>query len=452
MIRSKTTVGILFVAISLFLGLDTTSAAAFKRVHGGQQAPTFTLNDLDDRPVSLDAYRDGPLTILVFWALWSPRSVPLLQEVQRLVDEFGDKGLRALTVNAEGPDAPADLESRIRAVWEENHLTLPVVLDRDLEQYNAWGVIATPATAFLAKDLKVVYEFSGHPTSAYQDMRDQVLKALGLEEEARAAAAPKRKRYQAARPVMLQYGLAKTLYHRGQLSKAKRKLRKVLKQDPAFPDAHALQGAILLALARQGKGDEAKARAEFAKAVELDETVPLGLAGLARFALADGDVAKALDLARKAVSFTEDEDLPALPPLPPPTEEGPGTEEEQRQTPPKAGERAPAATEAGREGQEAPAAAEPSEEEERAAAPAEPTEEAGALPDTGAEEPAARKGQPALPAVAYLDRAQLLLEQGDSQGAAELVGRVVDGLIGLPKKPRMKGKAMEILKKMRANQ
>jgi len=451
MIRSKTTVGILFLAISLFLGLDTTSAAAFKRVHGGQQAPTFTLNDLDGRPVSLDAYRDGPLTILVFWALWSPRSVPLLQEVQRLVDEFGDKGLRALTVNAEGPDAPADLESRIRAVWEENHLTLPVLLDRDLEQYNAWGVIATPATAFLAKDLKVVYEFSGHPTSAYQDMRDQVLKALGLEDETRAAAAPKRKRYEAARPVMLQYGLAKTLYHRGQLSKAKRKLRKVLKQDPAFPDAHALRGAILLALARQGKGDETQAKAAFAKAVELDQTVPLGLAGLARFALADGDVAKALELARKAVSFTEDEDLPVLPPLPPPAEEGPETDE-QRQAPPEEGERASAAQEAGQEGQQAPAAAEPSEEGERAAGPAGPTEEAGAPSDTGAEEPAARDGQPAPPAVAYLDRAQLLLEQGDSQGAAELVGRVVDGLIDLPRKPHMKGKAMEILKRMRENQ
>ncbi len=395
---------ILLSMLALLLGFNTTSAAAFKRVSTGQPAPLFTLPDLDGKPVSLEEFRGSPCTIVVFWALWSPRSLPLLKDVQRLVDEFGPKGLRALTVNAEGESAPGDLRDRIRTFLEKNAIRLPVVLDQDLDQYNTWGVIATPATAFLGRDLEVIYEFSGHPTSAYEDMRDQVLKALGLEEEAAQAAKPRRERYRADKPVMLHYGLARTLFRRGQFSKAERKLRKVLKQDPAFPDAHALRGVILLGMVREGKkrASPQEAREEFAKAVELDATEPLGLAGLARFALDEGDEAKALDLARRAVEYTEDADLPALPPLEP------------------AGEAEPAPGEKARETRESP-------------------EEA---PAAGG---AAARGPRAVVTL-YLDRAAARLEAGDREGARALLGPVVEGLLGIPEKPRMKGRGKMMLR------
>ena len=407
---------ILLSVVVLLLGLDTTSAAAFKRVSAGQPAPSFSLPDLDGRTVSLEEFRGSPCTILVFWALWSPRSLPLLKDVQKLVDEFGPKGLRALTVNVEGESAPADLRDRIRAFLEENAIRLPVLLDLGLVQYNTWGVIATPATAFLGKDLEVIYEFSGHPTSAYQDMRDQVLRALGLEEETAEAARPRRERYKADKRVMLHYGLARTLFQRGQFSKAERKLRKVLKQDPGFPDAHALRGVILLGMVREGKKKASldKAREEFAKAVELDPTEPLGLAGLARFALDDGDEAEALDLARRAVEHTEDEDLPALPPLEPAEPEPEG----------KAGE--------------APGTAPAAEE-----IPARGTE-------TAAPEARGPDQGPRAVVTLYLDRAAARLEAGDREGARALLVPVVEGLLGIPEKPRMKGMGKKMMLRMRA--
>ncbi len=305
----------ILVLVAFTLLVDSTSAAAFKRVHKGESAPTFTLPDLDGKPYDLAARKDAPLTILVFWALWSPNSAPLLTEVQKLIDEFGAKGLGAVAVNVEGANAPADLPSKIQAFAQEKKLTYPVVIDKALDQYNAWGVIAAPATAFLAKDLKVVYDFSGHPRSAYLDMREQVMKALGIEKDpAVAAAKPKRERYHPVdKKVTLNYGQARTLFERGQFSKALPKVKKVLEDDAKFPDAHALNGAIHLGLTREGKQDLAKqAREEFQKAVDLDPTVPLGLAGLAHFALADGDPAKALEFAEKALANTEPADLPKL--------------------------------------------------------------------------------------------------------------------------------------------
>lgn len=450
---------VLLVALCLFVvGLDSTSAAAFKRVRTGEPAPAFTLNDLDGNPVNLEDFRNGPLTILAFWALWSPRSIPLLQDLQKLKEEFGEKGLRILTVNAEGQNASSDLEAQIRAAFQENGLDLPVLLDRALEQYNAWGVIATPATAFLGKDLQVIYEFSGHPTSAYQDMREQVMKALGLEDEVAAAAKPKRKRYEAAKPVMLQYGLAKTLFQRGQASSAARKLDKVLAEDPNFPDAQALQGAILLAQSREGKADEAAAKEAFAKAVELDETVPLGLAGLAHFALEEGDVRKALELAQKAVSYAEDEDLPRLPPL----DEGQGAsaaEKPAAESPAQPKEGAAATAPQGAEGS-------PTDATSGEAEPEKPTGVSESHPEgeperqVGGSEPHPAEGEPEQAAsphdptspLAYLNRAGAQLADGQEEAAAQTLARLVDALIGIPEGPAMKGKALEMLKKLRSGE
>ncbi len=422
---------ILLSVLVLLLGLDTTSAAAFKRVRAGEPAPSFTLQDLDGKPVSLEEFRGNPCTILVFWALWSPRSLPLLKDVQKLVDEFGPKGLRAVTINVEGERAPADLRDRIRAFLEKNAIHLPVLLDQGLEQYNTWGVIATPATAFLGKDLEVLYEFSGHPTSAYEDMRDQVLKALGLEEEAAQAARPRRERYKADKRVMLHYGLARTLFQRGQFSKAERKLRKVLKQDPGFPDAHALRGVILLGMVREGKKRASldEARAEFAKAVELDATEPLGLAGLARFALDEGDEAKALDLARRAVEYTEDADLPVLPPLEPaPEEKSEGADDALGKA--SATGAAPSA-EAG--------AGTPEAQEKAPASGGAP--EAQKVQDEGGAPPGPRSV-----VTLYLERASARLAAGDREGAKALIAPVVEGLLGIPERPHMKGKGRMMLR------
>lgn len=296
--------------------VDSTSAAAFKHVAVGDEVAAFSLPDTAGKKVDFaELHGDGPLTIVVFWAMWSSKSATQLEEVQKLVDEFGDKGLKALAINAEGTSASADLDAKVAAFAQEHGLRFPMALDKGLEQYNTWGVIALPSTAFLDKSRKIVFEFSGHPSSAYEDMRAQVLEGLGLADEVAASHKPKHERYRPTdRKVTLNFGLAKTQFDRNQFSKSKEKLDQVLADDPQYPDAHALNGALHLGMERDGKADAGQtAREAFQKAVDLDATLPLGLAGLAHFALRDGDVPKALELTRAAVAHTEDQELPELP-------------------------------------------------------------------------------------------------------------------------------------------
>jgi peroxiredoxin len=295
--------------------VDSTSAAAFKHVAVGDEVAAFTLADTAGMKLDFaELHGDGPLTIVVFWAIWSPKSATQLQDVQKLLDEFGTKGLKALGINAEGASAPADLDAKVAAFAQEHGLKFPMAVDKGLEQYNTWGVIAVPSTAFLDKNRKIVFEFSGHPSSAYEDMRAQVLQGLGLAEEVAASHKPKHERYKPTdRKVTLNFGLAKTQFERNQFSKSKEKLDQVLADDPQYPDAHALNGALHLGMERDGKTDAGQtARQAFQKAVELDGTLPLGLAGLAHFALRDGDIPKALELTRAAVEHTEEEELPEV--------------------------------------------------------------------------------------------------------------------------------------------
>ncbi len=364
--------------------VDSTSAAAFKNVHEGDEAPAFTLPDPDGNPVELAAlHGEGPLTILVFWATWNPNSAPQLEDVQRLVDAFGDKGLKAVGVNAEGAEAPPGLETLVKTFLEEHKIGFPVVLDKELAEYNGWGVVALPATAFLDRERKVVYEFSGHPTSAYEDMEAKVKELLGLQEAEAAAEKPKHERYRADKKVQLNYGLARTQFDRGQFSKALGKLEKVLEEDPNFPDAHALDGLIHLGLEAEDKeGAADAARQAFQKAVELDPALPAGLAGLAHFALVDGDVAKAVELTRGALEHTEEEEIARLWPAAP--------------------ESAP---------------------EEQAQGEAKPD---GAAPDP----------------VARVDRAAAALEAGKTDEAKAELGPVIETLLGVPEGPGARARKM----------
>lgn len=408
----------------LVLFVNSTSAAAFKRVHEGDAAPTFALPDLAGAPVDLASFKEGPLTIVTFWALWSPKSEPLLHDVQRLLDEFGTKGVRALglkavAINAESQNPPADLDNQVQSYLDKNGIKFPVVVDRKLELYDAWGVIALPATAFLGKDLKVLYEFSGHPTSAYEDMRDKVLEILGIKEQVAETQKPKRERYKpASKATTLNYGMARTLYERGQFGQAAKKLDKVIADDPKFPDAQALSGAIQLGLEREGKGEAAQAAREaFQKAVELDPTVPMGLAGLAHFALRDGDVPKALELAKKALEYTESTELKAATAGRPQEKAKSGIVDEAAPTEKRA-------MRADVKLSEAPPGGRAEE-----AKPVEKTDDAGAATVTA---------PPAVDPAASAGAAEKALAAGDSKAATVELEKAVTGLLGAPSGPKMK--------------
>jgi peroxiredoxin len=101
--------------------------------------PDFTLPDLAEKKVSLKDFR-GKLVMLNFWATWCVPCREEMPTMERLYQEFKNKGFVIVAVNVK------DKKTDALAFIKELKLTYPVVFDPEGEVgllYGAWGLPAT---------------------------------------------------------------------------------------------------------------------------------------------------------------------------------------------------------------------------------------------------------------------------------------------------------------------
>lgn len=126
-----------------------------KRMAGlsvGEEAPDFTLNDPDGKPITLSSLR-GKFVLIDFWASWCG---PCRQEnpnVVRMYDKFKDKGFSIYGVSLDKDATPW------KAAIKKDNLTW--LHGSDLKFWNSavaqtYGVKAIPATFLLDKDGKII--------------------------------------------------------------------------------------------------------------------------------------------------------------------------------------------------------------------------------------------------------------------------------------------------------
>src|SRR5512139_933404 len=150
------------------------AAAAFKNVQAGAEAPPFRLKDLAGNEVSLESYKSDNAVLVVFWATWSSRSLEELKDVQKLVAEFGPKGLKAVAVNVEHEHAADEDLKIIREKTASLNLSYPVVLDAGLETFRNYGVVAVPSTAVLGAGNILRDAHNGYPSFVFLELKGQV--------------------------------------------------------------------------------------------------------------------------------------------------------------------------------------------------------------------------------------------------------------------------------------
>jgi thiol-disulfide isomerase/thioredoxin len=267
--------------------------------------PSFSLQTVQGATFDLASRKGQPLTAVVFFATWNPKSASGLAAAQSVAAEFADKGLSAVAVNAENETLAQGFDKELAKYVADHQITLPVAVDQGLAVYRDWGIKAIPTTYLLNAELKPVAMLAGAPTDFRGMLADEVKKALGLATSDEVAAEAGGGRYHPARPVLLLYGMADQLAERGREQKALEKVEETIAADAKLPDAFALKGAILLAGKDAAKPEVQQASREaFNKAAEIDATLPKALLGQARFALIDGDTAKALAAVKTTLEQT----------------------------------------------------------------------------------------------------------------------------------------------------
>ncbi len=113
----------------------------------GFLAPDFTLKTPLGKSFTLSELRGRPV-IVNLWATWCPPCRAEMPALQKLYDEYRDRGLIVLAVNATQQD---DVQA-IAPFVEKYHLTFPILLDETGLAARAYQLRSLPSSYFIGRD------------------------------------------------------------------------------------------------------------------------------------------------------------------------------------------------------------------------------------------------------------------------------------------------------------
>ena len=118
-------------------------------------APSFELPSLSGGKVNLKDYR-GKVVFINFWATWCATCKVEMPSMQKVYDEFKDRGLEMLTISVDKD------QTLIQPFMDEYKLTFPVLLDPESDvakkNYKTTGV---PETFIVNKHGIIVHKAIG---------------------------------------------------------------------------------------------------------------------------------------------------------------------------------------------------------------------------------------------------------------------------------------------------
>jgi len=103
-----------------------------------QQAPGFTLSDLQGRSTALSEYR-GKVVLLNFWATWCGPCRVEMPSMETVYRELKDEGFEILAISSD----PQGM-SVTRPFSESHNLTFPILHDAEYDVSGVYGVRTLP--------------------------------------------------------------------------------------------------------------------------------------------------------------------------------------------------------------------------------------------------------------------------------------------------------------------
>ena len=108
----------------------------------GMPAAGFSLTDLQGKAHSLEQYK-GKIVLVNFWATWCKPCTSEMPAMQTVYDQLRDKDFVVLAVNE------LEDEAKVREHIQQYKHTFPVLLDRENQVANQYGVFGLPVSVFI---------------------------------------------------------------------------------------------------------------------------------------------------------------------------------------------------------------------------------------------------------------------------------------------------------------
>ena len=128
----------------------------------GEEAPTFSLNDVEGKTVDIAALIGQKTLALVFWGTWCDvckGEIPVLKKMQ---STHGEKGFQILSVAVkQTPDQPdAEFQKEVAEFTETEKLNFMVLLDPEYEAVALYHLHGVPTISVI--DIQGNIRYTGH--------------------------------------------------------------------------------------------------------------------------------------------------------------------------------------------------------------------------------------------------------------------------------------------------
>ena len=147
-----------------------------------QDSQKFTLNNLKDEPVNLDALLKQNKAVLInFWATWCP---PCREEIPGLIDlqkKFKDRSFTVLGVDT------GESKAKVSSFVEKIGINYPVVLDSDMAVTERYSVHGIPTSFLVASEGKILGEYHAYSRQLEADV-EKALEEGGIRKTFKADA------------------------------------------------------------------------------------------------------------------------------------------------------------------------------------------------------------------------------------------------------------------------
>jgi peroxiredoxin len=139
---------------ALLLGLFTIHpfSASALCVEVGKAVHDVTLPTIEGQNVTISSFR-GKIVLLAFWASWCPRCGEELTFLEGIYKTNPD--IVVLAINQESQNISKAHIERIRKTLKEWKIDFPVLIDRNLDAWNAFCINALPTSIIIDPKGKV---------------------------------------------------------------------------------------------------------------------------------------------------------------------------------------------------------------------------------------------------------------------------------------------------------
>jgi peroxiredoxin len=157
--------------------MDIPMIGDIEMLKAGDQAPDFTLSDLEGNSFTLSENLSGKIHLLVFWSIFCEPCKVEMPLIQRLYEEYKDRGLQVISIAMDGEP----MVKSIQGLVKQQGYTFPVFIDQLTEDESfvvadPYGVAGTPTLYLVDKAGKVTFAEVGRVSK--ETLEEIVRKAL----------------------------------------------------------------------------------------------------------------------------------------------------------------------------------------------------------------------------------------------------------------------------------